>query len=401
MGITLYLYHSAYFKDLNLIITFSISIVTMAISIVALIISLITFLSIDSVNSVTSMEGNVLENPNYTMAFSDLIKKYQNCYNEKEFEEEIFRNISTLLKEKNKTCKEFTDCVQVVIDHLLWFAYIDIQEESCQKKIQKLINELYKTFTKLNAWSNGKQYLLDENLKLITYVLIYQASRKNLEYIIEKGELNNIRGKILSNPVSMTIYYDYLGLEYRSKAVNCIKEICSIEDDEYLINNMIIIQNKKFSDEQLNKITFYLNKSIDYLYKAEIIAKDDLLWEGYIKFNIARVILLKSLIDKLDKSDFEMSIDEAIYARRSIHYIFFSNQDCENSYLFLQFKKELYYSEIIKLLYKSLVNKITDTDLFLVSEVKEFMCNKEHYINKRIVDYCNSILSYNINIDNK
>ena len=386
-AITVSLYSSTYFDSLNDITSFSIGIISLAISSIALIVALVTYTSIDSVNSISSMEGNVLENPNYTMAYVELVKQYSHCRTGKEFENDIFQNINSIFKNKSKTCMEFTDCMQAVIDHLLWFAYIDVNDKECQIKTRELIETLYTKYKKLSALSNGTQYLLYENLKLIKYVLNYQANRHNANYLNERGELNNIRGRLLANPISQTVYYDYLGLEYRTKAVYLLRKYGSFTGDEYLIENIEIICELILPKEAKDEVDFYIKKSKEALEQAALLSDHDLLWEGYIKFNLARVSLLELLINKGSSKQWDVYINEAIETRRSVQYLFSGYGDVKESYLLKQFEKEYLYAEVINYIYKESIGSLSASDYDRVKEINQLSRLNDKNIHRRLLNY--------------
>lgn len=78
-SITVILYKSNFFDSINAITTFTIQIVSLGLSITALVIAVVTYSSIDSVNMISTMEGNVLENENYTIAYSEIFLDYASC----------------------------------------------------------------------------------------------------------------------------------------------------------------------------------------------------------------------------------------------------------------------------------------------------------------------------------
>lgn len=87
------LYKNSYFDSLNTILTFSIGILSLIISAVALFIALVTYSSIDSVNVISSMEGNVLCNENYNAEYSFLVGKYKDCRTQEQLEQAMFDNL--------------------------------------------------------------------------------------------------------------------------------------------------------------------------------------------------------------------------------------------------------------------------------------------------------------------
>ena len=66
------------------------SVLSTVISVVALIYAMITYYSIDRVQSMNSMEGNVLCNPNYSVAYPENIQQFEKCKDEIEFSDVLF-----------------------------------------------------------------------------------------------------------------------------------------------------------------------------------------------------------------------------------------------------------------------------------------------------------------------
>ena len=96
------------------------------------------------------------------------------------------------------------------------------------------LTKIEKKYKEFNAISNGNQYVLREHIKLIKNVLNYQSVQHEGRELDAAGEMLNIRGRMLMNSVSKTIYNDYLGLEFHKKAVELIRKITGYEGEEYL-----------------------------------------------------------------------------------------------------------------------------------------------------------------------
>lgn len=345
--ITSILYRSNFFDSINTIITFTIQIVSLGISVTALVIAFITYTSIDSVNVISSMEGNVLENENYTIAYSELVLNYAKCRNIKELEEGLYEDSIDRIKNKSNTCIEFADSIQNIIDSILWFAYTDVRSEKCQKKAEELIRLLNDKYEEFDQISNGNQYLLQESIKLINYVLYYQGNKDTPLYD-SKYDLINIRGKLLRNPIAKIVYYDYLGLSYNVKAIAIIRSRCSISGQPFLKENIKRIYKTNFQSD-LEKINMYLDKAEKIFSQAKELAEEEILWEGYIKYNMARVVLMRALVNKSDFEEWDKLISETIVARQRIVMVFEDLVDEPlESYLIQQFEQELYLSEIVK-----------------------------------------------------
>lgn len=168
------------------------------VSFIALVISIVTYFSIDKVNDITSMSGNVLENSTYSVATSELVNEFNGCNNDKDFTKELLDSVSHPKNGnpigKTKSIIEFADLIQNFIDHLIWFAYIDDEPDTYKKK-EEIVKDLEKNLEKYEKLSNGIQYLLKENLKLIQYVLLYKDSTRNNTY---ERNMENIRGRMVT-----------------------------------------------------------------------------------------------------------------------------------------------------------------------------------------------------------
>ena len=165
-------FNTGYFDSINSIITLAIGLVSFLVSIVALIFSVVTYVSIDSVNALSSMEGNVLSNENYNAEYVLIVKQYSDCKTQVALRRKLIQDVDEFFQKHSKTCMEFTDTLQFIIDRLLWFAYVDVKNAESSIAIAELINKLEKKYYDFNAISNGNQYVLKEHIKLIKNVFI-------------------------------------------------------------------------------------------------------------------------------------------------------------------------------------------------------------------------------------
>ena len=138
-----------YFDSVNTVVTFAIGLVSFLLSIVALIFSVVTYVSIDSVNVLSSMEGNVLCNEYYNAEYMALVDQYNDCDTQLSLQKKLFADIEKELKFHSKTCMAFTDTLQNVIDRLLWFAYVDTKREDYQKDVAELIRKIEKKYREI------------------------------------------------------------------------------------------------------------------------------------------------------------------------------------------------------------------------------------------------------------
>lgn len=320
-----------------------IAITSLAISLVALVITLITYIAIDSVNEVTSMEGNVLENPNYTISSGKLIDDFKGAKDEIKFSELLMNKLDKETK-NNKSCIELADSIQAVVDHLIWFAYTDSSNEFVKKMSKDIIERIDKSYEKFSKVSNAVKYAFHENLELIKYVMKYQKSAKeSTEY--KSCELVNIKGKMIQNPISKIVYYDYLGLDYRRSAAQCLNALVPGEKaKEFSLENMRKLKENAKSQD-LTKAKFLLEEAKEAFEKAVEYAEGDILWDGYVSYNLARVSVMYYLIEpeKYDKQKVLEDIEKAVYARKKVLNIY----DVGNGYICNRLKDELARAEVL------------------------------------------------------
>ena len=294
---TMVLYKYSYFNSVNAIMTFAIGILSLLISVIALVVALSTYFSIDSVNVISSMEGNVLCNENYNAEYRILVEKYSACITQDELETQLYHNLYEALKKKSSTCMQFTDRIQDILDHILWYAYVDTKESQYKEHVQEIMDILDNRYKSFSSISNGNQYMLQEHIKLIMNVLNYQSVVREGPILDPKGEMLNIRGRMFTNAISKTVYYDYLGLEYHKKAISFLKSITGFEGEEFLLENMKKIKEHAYSEDERNELEIYLTKAKEAFEEAMISSADDILWKGYITFNKARIDLLTDIVN--------------------------------------------------------------------------------------------------------
>ncbi len=324
------------------------------ISFIAFIFSMITYFCIDSVNSITAMEGNVLENENYSIAYEEAVDQFENASNRVEFTKKLFSIV--MPTKKSESCMNYADDLQKLIDYIIWFAYVDLKEPTVKQQCEAMIKIIDKEKSRYDKLSNGINYLLNENIKLIKYVFDYQKI-KSEGISSQFSKLENIRGDMLKNPISRIIYFDYLGLDYRRKAADILKA-CGDDNSEFSAEHMTKIREHDYTEEQLKHFTCLIDRAEMCFEKAQEIAKDNVLWNGYISYNRLRVEVMKNLMGN-DQSCEEVlkEIDRVIRIRENAEFMFKRN----NSYLNTQFAKETERVQELKEYYKLCMN-INDTN---------------------------------------
>ncbi len=347
IGVTLY-FDTNYFDTVNTVLGFGTGLVSLLVSVVALIFSVITYVSIDAVNALSSMEGNVLCNENYNAEYMLLVEQYDDCHTQLELQNKLFLDLNEYLKTHGRNCMAFTDFLQYFLDRLLWMAYLDAKREDFQTSVTALVDKIEKKYNEFNAISNGNQYVLREHIKLIKNILNYQSLAHEGKELSANGKMLNVRGRMLVNGVSKTIYFNYLGLEYHKKALQRIREITGFVDEEFLSHNMRLISGFDYCREDKKEIHLYLTKARESFESASIASENDVLWKGYISFNLARIDLLSYIVDNDFPENWHGSLDSAIDARYFVKKVLIAG-DKANSFLELEFAKEYVYAEALSL----------------------------------------------------
>lgn len=333
-----------------------INVTSFIISIIALIIALITYFSIDSVNSITTMEGNVLENENYTVAYTEMLRKFSDCVTKEQFQNKLFTEVCEGIQQKGDTCIQFADSIQNMIDHIIWFAYLDFSDSNFKKHYSKMMKTAEKRLVHYSKLSNGIQYTLHENVKLIKYVFDYQMGR-NLSHGYVTS-LEDVREGMIRNPMSQIVYYDYLGLHYRRKAAELFKT-CGCQAPEFSREYMQFVRDYEFSAETKHNIHLLLNRAETAFTRAREVAQDDILWTGYLSFNVARTKMMFWLLEGNDGlvsyEQIESLLNETIQVRREVKFFYDS---IAGGYLTSMFEKECEYAEKLMGEFQVLKNEV-------------------------------------------
>ena len=328
----------------------TILITSFVISFVAFVFSMVTYFSIDAVNNITAMEGNVLENENYAIAYEEIIEKFKDETDEKSYTKKLLEEVRC--PRKTKSCIVFADYIQNMLDHIILFAYVNPGPESKEeyKQACKDLVEVFKDETKYyKKLSNGIKYQFDENIKLIEYILAYQ-SEDNLGI----SKLENVRGEMLRNPISRVLYYDYLGLNYRRKASYILKTDV-YDGNEYEMENMLAVMQHQYSEDDMKHVECLLERADICFAKAQELTKENILWEGYVSFNKVRVEIMKFLIGKgKNKNEIINQMRKVIRVRENVEYLFRRNQ----SYLNSRFEEEVERATNLNASFESLLKEI-------------------------------------------
>ncbi len=317
------------------------------VSFVAFIFSMITYFSVDAVSSVTEMDGNVLGNESYSIAYAEQVDVFQETTTKEEFRKKLIEEV--MPPNKTDSCIAFADSLQKIIDYIIWFSYAgDANDES--DKIIELIEHERKRYAKLSA---GINHILDENVKLIKCVFYYQRSRDSKQSA-DFSKIENVRGTMLKNPIAQIIYYNYMGLDYRRKANEIMipKEQRNFDDftDEYIK----VVKNRTYSKEERMKFECFINMAEENLNKAWELAKGNALWKSYVSYSRLRVMFMQYLMGKDNlKESLEEQMDNTIQLRKNARMLY----QREGSYLNEILDAQVKNVENIKNNYKKIVSK--------------------------------------------
>ena len=305
----------------------------------ALAIAFLTFYLIDNVNLIDSMDGNVLTDEHYSIAYYQDISRYADCKTSGDFADKVYEVI-TEKRHRAKNLVMLSDQLQTFIDNLIWIAYIkrendyratdrstydDGKEDRSAEVLGSLrdyLSELKDNAQRYKWLSSNVGYLIEENLMLIECVLAYQdravkASDDSKCYPddtqAQKASIVDIRGEMLRNPISRIVYYDYLGLHYLDKASALIEaETHCPKQDLYNKKGVLHFSDIRNIDKERERlICLYLDLADKAFSAIESASESSLLWNGYISYNQSRVSYLRFL---MEKNGFGIAFDNKIQA---------------------------------------------------------------------------------------
>ena len=319
--------------------------------------------SIDSVNAITKMEGNVLENENYVTSFPYLIRKYDD-QDSKRIGDKVFEQLEKSFKKNSKTAIEFAENLQDLIDIIVFFPYLfngdkKYREDNIESmvKLLKLIDGKRKSFFSV---STGNLILINETVELIESIISYQQHRlsgtKDKQRV---SKILDVRGNMLKNPVTQTVYCNYLGLYYNSKAYSVLGKKYGLENiDFFSIDGLMKVKEsmKDLSFEEKELLTLYLNEARVSFSKALQNGSYDVMWEGFIKYNDARaayllqLVLGKETVTSDGVSEWESIMNQAIISRNRLTILFSDILESQGSYLFQKaFQDEKDLASLVKI----------------------------------------------------
>ncbi len=344
-------------KDL---VSYEVSILGFCIAILALYISIKTYTSIDSVNSISKMEGNILDNENYVISVPELIQQFT-CTNELELERELFKKIECKLNNESKTAVQFADTLQYMVDVIVLFPAIfnanDIDIDSYRSRMSSILKKLDKKQKDLISLSKGNSIQISETIKLFKGIVSYQKFVADGNFNIH-SDLLQVRGPILRNSVTKTIYHNYLGLYYNKKGIHLIRNFFDMQSSDIMsISGICKIVNeiKTMPSELLEDSAMYLDNACKQFEKALSVSGDDIMWPGFIEYNRARTLFFLSLVRE-NTPQWLPVMDDAIAARsrlnRLIDEVLTKHETGENEIIVTHLRNFFMYQEELARLVK-------------------------------------------------
>ena len=311
-------------EDANDLIIFITTVAGLVVSSSAFIVAMSTYLSIDSVNVISQMEGNVLENENYITSFTSLIKEYD-MKDSKTAGDKIFTNLEERFTKNSKTAMDFATNLQYFIDLIVIMPYLfnpeDEQREQHINRMSKLLRKIDKRKQALLAIGTGNLILIEETVQLIKSIVNYQKLIDTND-LLTNSTLLEVRGTLLKNAVTQTVYYNYLGLYYNKKAFHVLLKQFNVNQLDFFSLDGLSELKKRLpllSSEATELVTIYLTEAKICFDKALQHGENDLMWEGFIKYNLARTTyLLQLLLPAHEESEWQKMMNEALIARRRL-----------------------------------------------------------------------------------
>ena len=307
-------------KDL---LSFTISTVSFCIAVLALFITVRTYTSIDSVNNISKMEGNILDNENYVTSLPELINQFKS-QNENTLEKEIFDSIEHKLKKESETAVLFADTLQYIIDLIVLFPAVFNASETnkvlYKKRMDTILSEVDRRCEILHSVSKGNSIQITETIKLFKAVVSYQSFVADDNFNIH-ADLLHVRGPILRNPVTKTIYHNYLGLYYNKKGMHLLRESLNMNSVDILSIDGLELAQKNINTIEpsiLEEVSMYLKSAAEQFDKALKVSSEDVMWPGFINYNKARTVYFLALLSNSELNWLDI-LDEAIESRSRLN----------------------------------------------------------------------------------
>ncbi len=294
------------------VILFVATTISVLVALMAYQISIMTYVSIDSVNAISRMDGNVMENSGYRASIFARLRTFEDT-NRKDACEQLLKVMEKLFDRKNiKTLSgaKLADNIQEIIDMIVLVPFIinpckDEEEDEALyekniKRFEELVRKMEKSVSDLEQLSEGSIILLKESVMLVKAVFSFQKIGFGNE-ASPVSLLVDVRGTMFKNQISRTVYHNYYGLFYLRKGLDCAMKICGTKGNAYDLVNIKRYNETPESEETSHAVT-YLMEAIRYFDKATEFIEDEIMWNAFIKYNKARAQYFLSILVKDDES---------------------------------------------------------------------------------------------------
>ena len=330
-----------------------ISITSFILSFLAFCVAVKTYISIDSVDSATAMEGNILENTHYSVEYVDLLKTINGNTHD-----DVVKKLKAALNKKHRyhNTIEFANHLQRTIDCLVLLRLIDVSGDVIYDEYHRFVLNVVLTARHFESISSGLEYVFGENLKLIFSVMrilteknllnkkksirgLMERICENRSYSLIKKkhydcEIYNVRGKMLLNPISQIAYYDYMAIAMIKSMFGC-KLFIPNDDCESFPKQFISKQNLTEEAE----VTIVLEKAQKCLESASSLSEGNFLWSAIIQDDLLQVDIIRWHLKgdtRQDISDLRKRTEKVLMLWNEAEVLFKlarDNAPKENSYL--------------------------------------------------------------------
>ncbi len=304
-------------NTLDNLITFVVTILSVVIALLAYHISVKTYVSIDAVNAISRMDGNVMENENYRTSLLSVMRRFNS-----KSKEEICDSLLGYLEEQfDEDCinsgARLADSVQRMIDIIVLFSFV-IERKRAKgpasaeiRRIEALIETIEERVDDFEQLSEGSCILLRESVKLLKAVYEHQCYEAGYHPSDGSVTLMDVRGVMLKNAISRTIYFNYMGLFFMSKSMNTISKcIAGDAADVFSIDVAPKLVNLPSSPDR-SLAVIYLEEALRNFTNAVEPIRDELMWNAFIQYNKARAEYLLSMLGA-GSYDWECTLKTAI-----------------------------------------------------------------------------------------
>lgn len=312
-------------NTLDNLITFVITVLSMLVAVLAYHISVKTYISIDTVNAISRMDGNVMENENYRTGILSLIRCF--CGRERrEAGEELILYIENLFTSSNITSgAKLADNIQNMVDTMVLFPFLmqrtadDLSDDNGNRliveRLGRLMDKIEVEVDRLERLSEGSVILVTETVKLLKAIYAYQCYKSGQANGENVGLLMDVRGPMLKNAMSKTIYFNYVGLMYLDKAVTALKQsLGDLSIDIYSIDTYQKIRSC-IKNDKIDLVVIYLKEAEKDFNRASLCIDDELMWNGFIRYNLARVQYIMYALSGYDIELWKSTMASAIEYR--------------------------------------------------------------------------------------